>query len=185
MMVAVMVADCDLWLWLAVQVATTATFAACALEALRMLLADLEQPGGTLTTPIKAPMALLLPTAIALFPVALPAGFIGEMVVWSCHSAAGMCAAVSYALHSAVSFEITLHMHNTLLLGVHQCSSVPHSSEHVCQSSNSEYVIAVVEQTYANMLGKHASCVQACNRAMEAPAVIQTLTQRSLHAPAL
>lgn len=63
------------------QVATTATFAACGLEALRMLLADLEQPEGTLTSPIKAPMAILLPIAVTLFPVVLPAGFIGNMVV--------------------------------------------------------------------------------------------------------
>ena len=62
----------------AVQVATTATFSACALEALRMLLADLEQPGGTLTTPFKAPMALLFPIALALLPTILPAGFVGN-----------------------------------------------------------------------------------------------------------
>ncbi|KAL3143323.1 hypothetical protein ABBQ38_002160 [Trebouxia sp. C0009 RCD-2024] len=62
------------------KVATTATFSACALEALRMLLADLEQPGGTLTTPIKAPMALLLPVALALFPVVLPSGLIGGLL---------------------------------------------------------------------------------------------------------
>ncbi len=60
------------------QVATTATFSACALEALRMLLADLEQPGGTLTSPIKAPMSLLFPIALALFPIVLPAGFVGK-----------------------------------------------------------------------------------------------------------
>ena len=70
---------------LMVQVATTATFSACALEALRMLLADLEQPGGTLVTPIKAPMALLFPIALALFPVVLPAGVVGKTVVCSCH----------------------------------------------------------------------------------------------------
>ncbi len=63
---------------LAMQVATTATFSACALEALRMLLADLEQPGGTLTSPIKAPMSLLFPIALALFPIVLPAGFVGK-----------------------------------------------------------------------------------------------------------
>ena len=60
------------------QVATTATFSACALEALRMLLADLEQPGGTLTSPIKAPLSLLFPIALALFPIVLPAGFVGK-----------------------------------------------------------------------------------------------------------
>ena len=58
----------------AVQVATTATFAACGLEALRMLLADLEQPGGTLINPVKAPMHLLLPVALKLVPTVLPAG---------------------------------------------------------------------------------------------------------------
>lgn len=42
-----------------------------------MLLSDLEQPGGALTTPIKAPMALLLPVALALFPIILPAGLAG------------------------------------------------------------------------------------------------------------
>ena len=68
----------------AVQVATTATFSACALEALRMLLADLEQPGGTLTTPIKAPMALLLPVALALFPIMVPAGLLGKTCMRSC-----------------------------------------------------------------------------------------------------
>ena len=66
------------WMWVALQVATTATFSACALEALRMLLADLEQPGGTLTSPIKAPMSLLLPIALALFPIVLPAGVVGK-----------------------------------------------------------------------------------------------------------
>ncbi len=43
-----------------------------------MLLADLEQPGGTLTSPIKAPMSLLFPVALALFPIVLPAGFVGK-----------------------------------------------------------------------------------------------------------
>ncbi|KAL0045347.1 hypothetical protein WJX82_004386 [Trebouxia sp. C0006] len=62
------------------KVATTATFSACALEALRMLLADLEQPGGTLTSPIKAPMSLLFPIALALFPIVLPAGFVGGLL---------------------------------------------------------------------------------------------------------
>lgn len=106
---------------LALQVATTATFAACALEALRMLLADLEQPGGTLTTPIKAPMALLLPIAITLFPVALPAGFVGKMAAAAVRLAA-LCvglplaafavivhAVVMYALHSAANSEECLH----------------------------------------------------------------------------
>lgn len=46
-----------------------------------MLLADLEQPGGTLTTPFKAPLALLFPIALALFPTVLPAGFVGNTVV--------------------------------------------------------------------------------------------------------
>ena len=64
---------------LMVQVATTATFSACGLEALRMVLADLEQPGGELTSPIKAPLAQLLPVAIALFPVAILAGFAGAL----------------------------------------------------------------------------------------------------------
>ncbi|KAL0028249.1 hypothetical protein WJX79_004244 [Trebouxia sp. C0005] len=62
------------------KVATTATFSACALEALRMLLADLEQPGGVLTSPIKAPMSLLFPVALALFPIVLPAGFVGGLL---------------------------------------------------------------------------------------------------------
>ena len=106
------------------QVATTATFAACALEALRMLLADLEQPGGTLTTPIKAPMALLLPIAIGLFPVVLPAGLIGKMVMCCCHVcccrgvlavmfAAIMCAVVIHALHRAASFEVQLQLQDS------------------------------------------------------------------------
>ena len=96
---------------LALQVATTATFAACALEALRMLLADLEQPGGTLITPIKAPMALLLPIAITLFPVALPAGFIGKMA-----AAAVMFAAVyvGYRLHFLSLFVLWQCMPCTL-----------------------------------------------------------------------
>lgn len=64
--------------WCAVQVATTATFAACGLEALRMLLADLEQPGGTLVNPVQAPMHLLLPIALKLVPTVLPAGAVGE-----------------------------------------------------------------------------------------------------------
>lgn len=46
-----------------------------------MLLADLEQPGGTLTTPFKAPTALLLPIALALFPIVLPAGLLGKRCV--------------------------------------------------------------------------------------------------------
>ena len=82
-----------------------------------MLLADLEQPGGTLTTPIKAPMALLLPIAVALFPVVLPAGLTGKMVVCCCLDCcyrgvlavtlvAIMCAAVFYALHCAASFGV-------------------------------------------------------------------------------
>lgn len=62
------------------KVATTATFSACALEALRMLLADLEQPGGTLTSPIKAPLSLLFPIALALFPIVLPAGFVAGLL---------------------------------------------------------------------------------------------------------
>ena len=66
------------------QVATTATFSACGLEALRMVLADLEQPGGVLTSPIKAPLAQLLPVAIALFPVAILAGFAGALSL-TCH----------------------------------------------------------------------------------------------------
>ena len=44
-----------------------------------MLLADLEQPGGVLTSPIKAPMSLLFPVALALFPIVLPAGFVGKI----------------------------------------------------------------------------------------------------------
>ena len=59
------------------QVATPATFSACALEALRMLLAGLEQPGGALISPIKASLSELLPIATALFPIALLAGFAG------------------------------------------------------------------------------------------------------------
>ena len=80
-----------------------------------MLLADLEQPGGTLTSPIRAPVAHLLPIAIAGFPVVLPAGLIGKMVVCCCHECcyqgvlavmlAGVMYAVSmYALYCAASF---------------------------------------------------------------------------------
>lgn len=43
-----------------------------------MLLADLEQPGGTLLNPVKAPMHLLLPIALRLLPTGLPAGAVGE-----------------------------------------------------------------------------------------------------------
>lgn len=43
-----------------------------------MLLADLEQPGGTLVNPVKAPMKLLLPIALRLLPTVLPAGAVGK-----------------------------------------------------------------------------------------------------------
>ena len=81
--------DCSTSTACGMQVATTATFSACALEALRMLLADLEQPGGTLTSPVKAPMALLFPIALALFPIVLPAGCIGKLFFF--HNACSTC----------------------------------------------------------------------------------------------
>ena len=49
-----------------------------------MLLADLEQPGGTLINPVKAPMHLLLPVALKLVPTVLPAGAVSEGVHSDC-----------------------------------------------------------------------------------------------------
>ena len=44
-----------------------------------MMLADLEQPGGTLSNPFQAPLHLLIPVATKLLPIALPAGAVGML----------------------------------------------------------------------------------------------------------
>ena len=105
------------------QVATTATFSACALEALRMLLADLEQPGGTLTNPFRAPLALLMPIALALFPTVLPAGFVGDQIVYFCCVYAS-CTDVHCSVVDLGGFFAVLVVQGGLLGGVYACSYV-------------------------------------------------------------
>ena len=59
------------------QVATTATVSAACLEALRMMLAVLEEPGGRIINPIRLTLTELMQAARVLLPVALPAAIAG------------------------------------------------------------------------------------------------------------
>lgn len=68
------------------KVATAATFSAAWLEGLRMALAGLETPGGSLVSPIPGDLAVLLPTLALLFPAVLPATAAGAWRA-ACHAA--------------------------------------------------------------------------------------------------
>jgi hypothetical protein len=59
------------------QVATAATFSAAWLEGLRMGMAKLERPDGSLASPFAGDPAVVLPTLAALLPVAVPAALAG------------------------------------------------------------------------------------------------------------
>ncbi|KAK9814832.1 hypothetical protein WJX72_012324 [[Myrmecia] bisecta] len=81
------------------KVATAATMSAAWLEALRMMLATLEQPGGKLVSPVPDDMRALLPTIAILLPAALPAGAAGAALAYLSRPgpglmglAAGICA---------------------------------------------------------------------------------------------
>lgn len=60
------------------QVATAATFSAAWLEGLRMGMAKLERPDGSLASPFAGDLSVVLPTLAALLPVALPAAAAGS-----------------------------------------------------------------------------------------------------------
>ena len=59
------------------QVATTATVSAACLEALRMMLAVLEEPGGRIINPVRLTLTELMQASKVLLPVALPAAIAG------------------------------------------------------------------------------------------------------------
>ena len=59
------------------QIATAATFSAASLEAVRMLLASLERPDGSLASPVRGDLAVALPTVALLLPAIIPAAAAG------------------------------------------------------------------------------------------------------------
>ena len=71
-----------------------------------MLLADLEQPGGVLVSPVKAPLSLLFPIGLALFPVVLPAGFVGRHLRHQAMKA--------YKGTYKLTYALSLHSYNML-----------------------------------------------------------------------
>ena len=62
------------------QIATAATFSAASLEAVRMLLASLERPDGSLASPIRGDLSIALPMVALLLPAILPAGAAGVRI---------------------------------------------------------------------------------------------------------
>ncbi len=62
------------------QIATAATFSAASLEAVRMLLASLERPDGSLASPIRGDLSVALPTVALLLPAIIPAAAAGVRV---------------------------------------------------------------------------------------------------------
>jgi hypothetical protein len=59
-------------------IATAATLSAAWLEALRMALARLEQPNGSLASPVAGDLAIVVPTIAMFLPAVLPACAAGE-----------------------------------------------------------------------------------------------------------
>ena len=83
------------------QVATTATVSAACLEALRMMLAVLEEPGGRIINPVRLTLTELMQASRVLLPVALPAAIAGAAC--AAEQAAGFCLAACLAGRSRCS----------------------------------------------------------------------------------